>query len=264
MTFQPAIPMPGLAGWQFLTRTRETQEQALKADATTQRDVDYFRENIGSIRTAEDLVSDRRLLNVALTAFGLEDEIDSKYLIQKVLEEGVLDTSSLANRFADSRFKEISKAFGFGDFDTPNTVLSTFPDEIIERYHTQNFEKAVGASDETLRLALNFQNHISDVATSSLSEDGKWFTVLGNAPMRSVVETAFGLPSSFASLDLDRQLEVLKDKASTFLGDENISALTDDAKTEKLIRLFLIRSDAQASISMNSGAGAALQLLQSM
>ena len=40
------------------------------------------------MKSAADLVADRRLLKVALGAFGLEGEIDKKAFIRKVLEEG--------------------------------------------------------------------------------------------------------------------------------------------------------------------------------
>ena len=38
------------------------------------RDTEYFQEKISSITSAEELVSDRRLLTVALGAFGLQDD----------------------------------------------------------------------------------------------------------------------------------------------------------------------------------------------
>lgn len=39
----------------------------------------YFRAKIGSVKTAEQLVSDRRLLKVALGAFGLEADINNRF-----------------------------------------------------------------------------------------------------------------------------------------------------------------------------------------
>ncbi len=47
----------------------------------------YFEANIGKVETAADLVGDRRLLKVALGAFGMDGEIDKRAFLRKVLEE---------------------------------------------------------------------------------------------------------------------------------------------------------------------------------
>ena len=77
MSFQPVIPLAGYAGWTFLKRTMEKQQAALQATPANQRDEAYFRANVGKVNSAKELVADRRLLKVALTAFGLEADIDA-------------------------------------------------------------------------------------------------------------------------------------------------------------------------------------------
>ena len=112
--FQPVIPIGGLGGWRFLQQTYDNQFKAFTQSTQLQRGSDYFRENIGKVETAEDLVGDRRLLTVALGAFGLQDDINSQFFIRKILEEGTANEDALANRFSDPRYKEMSQAFGFG------------------------------------------------------------------------------------------------------------------------------------------------------
>ena len=129
MTFQPVIPFGGFAGWAFLKRTMATQQAALQASSTNQRDEAYFREKIGKIETAEDLVSDRRLLRVALTAYGLEGDINNKAFIRKVLEDGTLKEGALSGRLANKQYEKFSAAFGFGDFSVPRSQLSDFADK---------------------------------------------------------------------------------------------------------------------------------------
>ena len=84
--FQPIVPTGGLAGWRFLQRTYDTQFEAFSKSVSLQRDTDYFKENIAEATTAEALVSDRRLLTVALGAFGLQVRRDLK----QVREEGLM------------------------------------------------------------------------------------------------------------------------------------------------------------------------------
>ncbi|MGD9917181.1 MAG: DUF1217 domain-containing protein [Paenirhodobacter sp.] len=262
MSYTPVIPFSGYAGWKLLNRTMETQKAAFTASADIQRNEDYFREKIGSITTAKELVSDRRLLSVALGAFGLDDDINNKYFIQKVLEEGTLDTESLANKLSDKTYLKLSQAFGFGDYSVPRTALSDFADEILEQYETREFEVAVGDSDNDLRLALAAQRDLSELASKSNSENTKWYSIIGSESLATVVRTALGLPDSTSSLDVDQQVTVYKNKAESVLGSSDPAEFSDADKVEKVIKLFLLRSQLENGTSTGSGS-AALQILQS-
>ena len=94
MSFSPVVPSGGYAGWTFLKRTQDRQQAALQADPVFKRDEAYFRAKIGSVTSAEQLVSDRRLLKVALGAFGLDADINNKFFLRKVLEDGTLSTDA--------------------------------------------------------------------------------------------------------------------------------------------------------------------------
>ncbi len=123
-----------------------------KKSPVIQRDTDYFLENIGKIDTAEDLVNDRRLLSVALGAFGLDEDIDSKYFIRKVLEDGTLDPEALSNKLADKRYLDFSQAFGFGDYGIPpRTKVSDFATEIVDA--TRNGNSRLLSGTRTLTCA---------------------------------------------------------------------------------------------------------------
>ncbi len=262
MTFQPVIPFGGFAGWAFLKRTMATQQAALQASSTNQRDEAYFREKIGNIETADDLVSDRRLLRVALTAYGLEGDINNKAFIRKVLEDGTLKEGALSGRLANKQYEKFSAAFGFGDFSVPRSQLSDFADKTLALYQARQFESAVGEQNNGFRLALNTERELGSLAAKSGSEDTKWFTVMGNAPLRQTFQTALGLPSSFASIDLDQQLSVLKSRAESLFGDDSISQFTDPDKMTKLVRTYLARSEISNIASPTASASVALQLLR--
>ena len=262
MTFQPAIPLGGLAGWSFLNRTREAQQEAFASSTVVQRNLDYFRENIGEVTSAEDLVNDRRLLEVALGAFGLSDDINNKFFIQKVLSEGVDDDESFANRLADKRYAAMSEAFGF-DRSPPNSVISTFPDDIEAAYVTREFEVAVGQQDENLRLALGLDRELSALADKGLSETAAWFTIMGTPPLRAIFEGAFGLPPQTGALDVDRQLELFRDKSLRDFGTTNPLDLLEPERQEELIRKFLLRAEINTQRSLTAPGAVALSLLQS-
>ena len=259
MSFQPVLPLSGPGGWAFLKRTEATQSAVFARQPVIQRDEAYFRDRIGSIRTAEALVNDRRLLRITLEAFGLEADVNARAFIRKVLEDGTLKTDALANRLTDKRYLELSAAFGFGDFSTPRTVLSDFADGIMTRWKTQRFEVAVGTVDSNLRLAMNARREIVELAKSGASENTKWFRVLGNDPLWTVMRGALGLPRSFGALDLDQQLSGLKTRATAVFGNDSVAQFTDRTKVENLIQRFLVTANLETG---GGGANAALTLLQ--
>lgn len=262
MSYQPVIPAGGNLGWSFLKRTREAQQEAFETSSAIVRNTDYFREKIGEIRSAEELVADRRLLSVALGAFGLDDDIDNRFFIRKVLEEGTLDEESFANRLSDRRYFALSEAFGF-HFSPPSTVISSFPDKIIEQYRTRQFEVAVGEQDDGMRLALGLAREMAALAERDLSEDAAWFTIMGTPPVREVFQTALGLPREFGAVDIDRQLAVLKEKAQARFGTSDPTDFADADLQEKLIRTYLFRSELAESAASTLRGSVALSLLQS-
>ncbi len=262
MNFQPVLPFSGLTGWSFLERTRESQQEAFNSSSAILRDTDYFRENIADIKTAQDLVSDRRLLTVALGAFGLDDDIGNKFFVQKILEDGTLETDALANRLSDKRYLEFSKAFGFGDFSVANTQLSDFPDKIIDAFQNRQFEVAIGEQNQDMRLAMSVERDLENILSIDTTDDGVWFNVMGNPPLRRVFETALGLPASIATVDLDQQLKAFRDGADRIFGGGEVGQFSQAEAQEKLVRLFLIRSESSFNTSLTSPGAVALSLLR--
>lgn len=262
MSFQPIIPQSGLVGWRFLQRSYDIQIKAFEKSPQLIRDTDYFKARIGSVSTAEELVADRRLLRVALGAFGLQDDINNRFLIRRILEGGVSQQNALANRLGDDRYRDMTRSFGFGDLAVPNTKLSDFAQTITARYRQQQFELSVGTQSEGLRLALNATRELAELAASPEAERTKWFRMMGRPPLREVFQTALGLPKSFGALDLDRQLAVFQDRAQSQLGLNSFNDLSDPAMADRVIQRFLQRSDAVQQ-NTTSGSAVALTLLSS-
>lgn len=260
--FQPIIPQTGLAGWRFLQRTYDTQLSTFTQSSVLQRDSDYFRENIGNVATAEELVSDRRLLTVALGAFGLQDDIDNRYFIQKVLEEGTTSDDSLANRFADPRYREISESFGFGPAEFLKVGQPTFVEAIITRFETNAFEVAAGEQNDSMRVALYAQRELAEIAARDSSTDTKWFSILGDPPMRQLFEKALGLPSSIGQIDIDQQLDIFKDRASAVFGTDDLTNFATEEAREDAITKFIVRDQIDNLGGGMSSGNIALSLLQ--
>lgn len=260
--FQPVLISSGLVGWQFLQRTYDQQFAAFNQSVALKRDTDHFAENIANVSTAQELVADRRMLTVALGAFGLQDDINNRFFIEKMLSEGTTAEDALATRFADTRYRDLSAAFGFGPGEQRGALREGFTDEIIARFQASSFEIAAGNQDDNMRLALYAERTIGEVVGGDGSDRRKWFSIMGQAPLRNLFETAFGLPDAFGQSDIDFQVGVFQDRAQRLFGVSDPAQFAEPETLERLITTFLARSQLDGGGAGASGAAIALTLLQ--
>ncbi len=174
MPFAPVVPFGGLAGWQVLERTLGRQQEQFNKSPDLQREIDYFKENIGNVTSTAEFVGDRRLLAVALGAFGLSGEINKQAFVRKVLDEGTVDPQSFANRLGNTDYLEFAKTFSFGNeggFVPTTNRINDIADKSLEL----QFEEAVGETDPSMRLALNFKREMTELASRDISENAGWF-----------------------------------------------------------------------------------------
>lgn len=261
--FQPAIFAGGYAGWRLLERTAAKQMETFEKSPSLRRDIEYFRENIAKATTAEALVADRRLLTVALGAFGLGEEIDKRAFIRKILEGGTEDPRSLASRLSDARYTAFAKAFGYGDLSGVDVSDKAFVEDIVARYKAREFESAVGEADDDMRIAMNFKREIAAIASSRSADKSGWYQVLGQRPVLELVRTAFGLPSSISNLDVDKQKEIFEQKALSLYGDKTVAAFLDPGNVEAVIRRFFLFRQIENGPAASTPGMNALTLLQS-
>lgn len=255
MTFSAALPLTGLAGFRFLERTQEAQQAVHDNSADVKRNIEYFAENIASIKTADDLLADRRLATVALGAFGLGDELYKKAFVSRILTEGVERSDTLGSRLNNQAYIDMTEAFRFDRSGFPTTGSPDLRDEIISKYLSQSFEIAVGEQDTSLRLALDFKRRAPD------NVDRSWYAYLGDSPMRSVLETALNIPTEAAGIDVDKQVELFEKQAQKILGTRDVQDFTDPAILDKIISRFLIIDQAQNGPSASTRGATAVTLL---
>ena len=84
---------------------------------------------------------------------------------------------------------------------------------------------------------------------------------MGDVPVRSVFEGAFGLSSAFGQLDIDRQRDELKDLNNRFFGSRSLAVFQDSAEVETLINRFLVQQSIQNGPSPTTKGAAALTIL---
>lgn len=236
-----ALALGGMSGWRLLQRTGTAAVARFAADPQIVRATEKFSAAKDSLTSAEGIVGNYNTLKVALTAFGLEGDINNKAFIRKVLESDLADPKSLANRLSDKRYLKLAQAFALGPGGKPakpETIVNLVSRSYVERA----FELAVGETDDNLRLALNAKRELNLLANRTSSESTKWYTILGSPPLRSVVEGALGLPSSLAKAPVEKQLEAFGAAASRRFGGNFFDKLKDATTLDKLIETYVARS----------------------
>lgn len=264
MSFQPIIPVGGVVGWEFLKRTQARQQESFARSPAVAQATNSFIRDFGKINTADDLVGNRRALSVVLGAFGLQDDLDNRAFIRKVITDGVSDRSALANRLADKRYLALAQEMAHlapGGTGTPAAGLA---ESLARRYQTSEFEVAVGNSDETMRFSLAFARKMPEIAESLRSDTARWYQVLGDPPTRRVMETALGLPKEFAALDIDEQVKRLQSAASKRFGTDDMRDLATPEMVEKITQRFLLMDQLRETQAGMSGAAVALTLLSNL
>lgn len=258
----PSVPINGIAGWRFMQRTQESQMQAFAASPALDRELSYFKENISKVESVDDLVNDFTLFKVALGAFGLEDKVADKFFFKKVLGEGSENDGAFALLFTDTTYKEMAEAFGFGNAGGARVGESDFAQKITDAYEVRQFEKAVGDSDTSMRLALTLEREIGTYANSANPETVGWFQLMANTPLREVFDSAFGLPESIGTLDVDQQREILQNANERMFGSRSMNVFQDPENIDKLLRNFFAQEQINSGPSALTKGMSALTLME--
>lgn len=212
-----------LVSLQLITRDMDASIGRLSERGDVAREVAYYRETIETIKTPEEFVADTRLFNFAMRAHGLEDMAYAKAFMLKVLKEGREDPEAFANQLSDPRYRDFAATYDFAAFGEAATVFTKARQGVIDRYLVQTLESEAGASDPGVRLALYFQRKAPEV-TSHLE-------ILADRALSEVVRTALGMPAEMATVDIDRQVEILA-------GRIDIEDFKDPAKLSDFIARF--------------------------
>ncbi|HEY6631200.1 MAG TPA: DUF1217 domain-containing protein [Rhizobiaceae bacterium] len=97
-------------------------------------EVGYYVSHIANVKSIDDLMADSRLLYVAMGAFGLDSTVETPERVREMLEGGVADPESPANRLADKRYANFVAAFDFdahGEETTSRDVVQHAPKQFV-------------------------------------------------------------------------------------------------------------------------------------
>ncbi len=259
MVYQPVIPLTGYGGWKFLESTFDKQLEGFTDSARVKNDRQYFQDKMSAPIAIEDFLSDKRLLRISLTAFDLGGEEWKVGFIRHVMEEKADPDSNFLTRLNNQAYTNFANTFAItdGKISLSADTIATLSDD----FELASFRSAVGDVDNNMKLSLNYKAKIGDLVREESSDSANLYRILGDVPVRTVLETALNLPSSWQKLDVDQQADILKERMLSVFSISKVTDLTNDDVMDKVIQRFhTMDSIANGQASLSSGS-VALTLL---
>ena len=183
----------------------------------------YYNANVVKLTSIDDLMANQRLLNYALSAYGLDPSTQTPATVRKMLEGGITDPNSPANKSGSKAYVAFVTAFNFAQYGEKATTRTLAQQPSTDKYVRQTLEEDAGKTNDGVRLALYFQRKAPTLTN--------WYEVLADKALSQVVRTAFGLPDSFAKADIDKQVQLFQQKF-------NIKDFANPQKLGKFIGRF--------------------------
>ena len=262
MPIPPSLIGGGLSGWAFLKETQERQQATFETSSDIKRASEGMREKLSEPFTLDDLMGDRQLLRPVLQSFGLESELDKGAFVRRIISDGPDAERGFARRLNNPDFIELARTFE-ADSDGFIRLSNSKIEELVQNFEDKAFQSAVGEQEPDLRLALNFEDQISDLAAGAASDRSFWFRVIGKAPLMEVFSTAFILPDGFSNLDVDKQADYLQKRAEQRLGGNPREVLQTTEGVEKTIKDFMLQRQMENGPGALTPGASALTLLNS-
>jgi hypothetical protein len=184
---------------------------------------DDYLKDIVDVKSIDDFLNDDTVYTYAMKAFGLDAKLGDKDFMRKVLEGGVADPDSFANKQTDKNFAAFAAAFDFAAHGEETTTYSVPEQGTVDAYMRQTMEDDAGSQNPGVQLALYFQRKASGITSA--------YDILADKALAKVVRTALRLPDSTAMLDIDKQASMIEDKL-------DVEDFQDPAKLGDFLKRF--------------------------
>ncbi|MBB4040288.1 hypothetical protein GGR34_001941 [Microvirga flocculans] len=209
--------------YQVITNNLARSKALIEKDPTVKRETEYYLANIKTIKTIDEFIKNDRIFKYAMKAYGLEDMIFGKGLMKKLLQEGVANPLSMANKMTNPLYKEFARAFDFAGKGAAATAEASASTGAVERYVQMTLEKKEGEQNQGVQLAMYFKRKASSV-TSTMG-------LLADKALLKFVQTTFNIPEAASRADIDFQVRNLEKHI-------DVKDLQDPKKVDKLIQRF--------------------------
>jgi hypothetical protein len=217
-----------------------TEDEKTKATAEAK----YYSAEVEKIKSLDDLLSNRRLVDFVLVAAKLDPEAVTTDYLRKMFESDFTDPNSFINKEPNTTiYKELVSSYNFdgnGNLVRPELGIQTKRGllETEDLYLNQTLEQQKGEDNAGVRLALYFRRQATGVNTA--------YDLLADSALLQVIQTAFSIPEAMSTADVDVQYAYINRVL-------DVKDLQDPEKLEKLLLRFTALYDVENNVDV-SGA----------
>ncbi len=235
--------LSGQASIQALASAETNQARDSKLTAAqpeVQRAISTFTRAVNGAKSVKQLLANPAVMNVLLTAAGMQDQLGSTALATQALTSKLSDPKSLANRLTDTRWKTLAQQYNFDTTKLKSIQNPAAIAAIAKSYAQATWQAGQDTVTPGLSNALAFRAGASKLTSVDL--------ILGNPVMRKVVTTALGIPEQIAFQSLNAQEIAISSRL-------DITKLKDPKFVESFVKRYLIENSANvASAAASSNA----------
>ncbi len=231
------MPLTATVEYNLTMKNLDRSLDAVAKQPDVARETQYYLSKIGDVKSIDDFMGDRRLVNYAMTAYGLGDLTYATALIRKLLEGGTDDPDALANKMTDPKYAAFVNTFNFVRYGSATTAFDSVQQGTVDLYNRQALEENVGEQSDGARLAMYFQRQAPTIKTS--------LNILADAALLKVAQTALGLTPYMSNLSIEDQQAMIDKKM-------DVADLQDPDKLAKFLTRFTALYDVQNPTTTDS------------
>ncbi|QRM54528.1 DUF1217 domain-containing protein [Sinorhizobium sp. BG8] len=216
----------------------EDEQTAAEEEAT------YYSEQMQSIESVDDLLSNSRLTDFILEAYRIDPETVDEEFLRNIFSSDLDDPDSFVNQQSDRSYRQIVASFNFDEDgnvvaeETAGAMSRRGIYETIDNYVRQMMEENAGDQNAAVRLALYFERTAPTISSA--------YSIIADDALYEVFRTTFEIADEVANSDVDAQAEMIE----RYLDLED---LQDPEKVQKLIVRFCVLYDSE-NMTDQSGA----------
>lgn len=236
----------------IIQKTRFLKSPELDTAKTKANDESkYYQEQVPKLKTVDDLLKNRRLLDFTLVAAGIDPKTITDDTAKKLFKSDLSDPKSFANTQSDKRLRQVVTSF---NFDVKGNLIQNRTSSVQDRGHEQQIvdgyiqnelETKQGEDNPGVRLALYFERKAQTITSA--------YDIIGDKALLEVFKTTYSMPDGFSNMKVEQQKAIVEKKL-------NMNDLKDPEKVKKLIQRFAVMYDtasdsASSPVSLLSSGG---------
>lgn len=169
MATSTSFGMP-VVDYQLATQNQAQLLAQFQKSSTTSADIAGYQAGVANITTVDQFLNNYKVLNVALTAYGMQDAISQKGLLKQLLTQDPTASTSLAQQLGKANYTEFAQAFWSLSTDGGAGISSAASiNTTAAKYNTAKFQQwqADRSNDPQLATALAARQTLQDAVDIS-------------------------------------------------------------------------------------------------